>query len=271
MGEIKLQLAEEAAADEAAAQAIATPSAPAVAAAPTPPVAAPAPMPAPAPAVAPQVQAPAQTQPAAPEPQVAGQQHEMSITLEPSQGAEVKLEMKEGAKVNYLWTANGSVVNYDTHGDPYNAPRDFYHGYPLYLEEFEAALRDNPDVRFIWAHAGTSMEIHRTQGKMDFLLPALAQLLARYPNLYIDLSWTVLTPYLLDEQGDPDPAWIQLVSRYPTRFMLGSDVVGTFGSLKKYMFSFAPFLNALPHQVAHQVALSNFLAILPAERRRSIQ
>ena len=143
--------------------------------------------------------------------------------------------------------------------------------YPLYLEEFEAALRDNPDVRFIWAHAGTSMEIHRTQGKMDFLLPALAQLLARYPNLYIDLSWTVLTPYLLDEQGDPDPAWIQLVSRYPTRFMLGSDVVGTFGSLKKYMFSFAPFLNALPHQVAHQVALSNFLAILPAERRRSIQ
>ena len=129
MGEIKLQLAEEAAADEAAAQAVATPSAPAVAAAPTPPVAAPAPTPVPAPAVAPQVQAPVQAQPAAPEPQVAGQQHEMSITLEPSQGAEVKLEMKEGAKVSYLWTANGSVMNYDTHGDPYNAPRDFYHGY----------------------------------------------------------------------------------------------------------------------------------------------
>ena len=37
--------------------------------------------------------------------------------------------MKEGAKVNYLWTANGGVVNYDTHGDPVNAPRGFYHGY----------------------------------------------------------------------------------------------------------------------------------------------
>ncbi|ELK4820549.1 hypothetical protein RVS42_005961 [Pseudomonas aeruginosa] len=53
----------------------------------------------------------------------------MSITLSPNQGAEVKLEMKQGAKVNYRWTANGGVVNYDTHGDPYNAPRDFYHGY----------------------------------------------------------------------------------------------------------------------------------------------
>jgi hypothetical protein len=53
----------------------------------------------------------------------------MTITLAPNQGAEVKLEMKQGTKVNFHWTANGGVVNYDTHGDPYGAPRDFYHGY----------------------------------------------------------------------------------------------------------------------------------------------
>lgn len=61
--------------------------------------------------------------------QAIGKQHEINITLAPNEGAEVKLEMKEGAKVNYLWTANGGVVNYDTHGDPVNAPRGFYHGY----------------------------------------------------------------------------------------------------------------------------------------------
>ena len=129
MGEIKLQLAEEAVADEAAA-----PNSQAPAAAPVVAAAAPAPAPAAAPvqsapASAPVVEAAPAQAPAAPQPQVAGQQHEMSITLKPNQGAEIKLEMKEGAKVNYLWTANGSVVNYDTHGDPYNAPRDFYHGY----------------------------------------------------------------------------------------------------------------------------------------------
>ena len=61
--------------------------------------------------------------------QAIGKQHEINITLNPNEGAEVKLEMKQGAKVNYLWTANGGVVNYDTHGDPVDAPRGFYHGY----------------------------------------------------------------------------------------------------------------------------------------------
>ncbi|MDX7771199.1 MULTISPECIES: amidohydrolase family protein [Aeromonas] len=142
--------------------------------------------------------------------------------------------------------------------------------YPLYLGEFEEALRANPDTRFIWAHAGTSMEIYRTQGKMTFLLPTIEQLLGKYPNLYVDLSWSVLHPYLVDELGNPDPAWVNMVSRYPTRFMLGSDVVGTFGSLSKYMFGFEPFLDALPHDTAHRVALSNLISILPAARQKKI-
>lgn len=119
MGEVKIQLADEARADEVAAQTPTPPPAEAIAVAPTAPATSPS---------APVEVIPAPEQPTAPA-QAAGLQHEMSITLSPNQGAEVKLEMKQGAKVNYLWTANGGVVNYDTHGDPYNAPRDFYHGY----------------------------------------------------------------------------------------------------------------------------------------------
>lgn len=37
---------------------------------------------------------------------------------------------------------------------------------PLYLAEIEEPLRNHPHVRFIWAHAGTSMEIHRHQKKL---------------------------------------------------------------------------------------------------------
>ncbi len=134
---------------------------------------------------------------------------------------------------------------------------------PLYLQEIEESLRNHPNVRFIWAHAGTSMEIHRHQKKLDFLLPTLQRMLEDYPNLYIDLSWSVLKPYLLDKQENPDPEWVKLVSRYPTRFMLGSDVVGRFDSLGEYLSGFAPFLDALPEKVAHQVARDNFLAVLP--------
>lgn len=134
---------------------------------------------------------------------------------------------------------------------------------PLYLQEIEDPLRNHPHVRFIWAHAGTSMEIHRHQEKLDFLLPTLERMLKQYPNLYIDLSWTVLQPYLLDADGKPDAAWVKLVSSYPARFMLGSDVVGRFTSLPDSMSGFKPFLDALPEDVAHQVARDNFLAVLP--------
>ncbi|WP_028748290.1 hypothetical protein [Rhizobium mesoamericanum] len=44
-------------------------------------------------------------------------QDEMSVTLQPGEGAEIKLAMIKGAKANYTWTANGGKVNFDTHGD----------------------------------------------------------------------------------------------------------------------------------------------------------
>lgn len=142
---------------------------------------------------------------------------------------------------------------------------------PLYLPEMEAPLRNHPHVRFIWAHAGTSLEIHRHQEKLDFLLSTLDRMLEAYPNLYIDLSWSMLRPYLLDEQGKPDPDWLKLVRRYPERFMLGSDVVGRFDSMGEYMHGFEPFLDALPAEVAHKVARDNFLAILPRKVRGELE
>jgi hypothetical protein len=100
MGEIKMELAREAAAADAAA--------------PETPVAA----------------SPAPGAGAAPEPaaggSAAGSSDELSITLEPGQGREIKLEMREGARVEYTWVVDGGVVNYDTHGD---RPGLSYHGY----------------------------------------------------------------------------------------------------------------------------------------------
>lgn len=49
--------------------------------------------------------------------QTAARKDEMSVTLQPGKGAEVKLVMTKGAKANFSWTANGGKVNFDTHGD----------------------------------------------------------------------------------------------------------------------------------------------------------
>lgn len=42
---------------------------------------------------------------------------ELNYTLEPGEGIEIKLVMEEGAVAEFEWTANGAVVNHDTHGD----------------------------------------------------------------------------------------------------------------------------------------------------------
>jgi hypothetical protein len=42
---------------------------------------------------------------------------EVSYTLNPGEGIEVKLAMEEGQIARFAWNANGSVVNFDLHGD----------------------------------------------------------------------------------------------------------------------------------------------------------
>ncbi len=37
--------------------------------------------------------------------------------LQPGEGIELKLSMTEGETAIFEWTANGSVLNHDTHGD----------------------------------------------------------------------------------------------------------------------------------------------------------
>ncbi|MBV4486962.1 transmembrane anchor protein [Pseudomonas sp. SWRI153] len=106
MGELKIILAQEALADAAPPQ---------------------------APAPAPQV---AQVQPIAkpvaqptPTPTSALKTNQMSVTLKPGEGTEIKLEVLKGKSVSYEWTAVGGPVNFDTHGEPYNGEKGYFHSY----------------------------------------------------------------------------------------------------------------------------------------------
>lgn len=60
--------------------------------------------------------------------QVARQNHEMSVTLAPDEGTEIKVAMKKGAKVSYEWWTDGGKANFDVHGDS-KALKINYHNY----------------------------------------------------------------------------------------------------------------------------------------------
>ncbi len=114
MGTVKMAIAREAE-QEAAAEATpaAAASAPMMTAqtAPTPAAAA---DPAPVQAIAPAEQAPA------------AKAEEMTLTLAPGQGVEIKAKMRKGASVTYVWVTDGPKLNFDTHGDGAGIS---YHGY----------------------------------------------------------------------------------------------------------------------------------------------
>lgn len=110
MGAIKQKLAKEASADtQAVAKEVAKAPAPAI-----------EPMPAPAQEAAaepPAVVAAPVPIAEAPTPPTSGRKDEMTVTLKPDQGAEIKMQMKKGAQANYSWMIDGGVVNFDEHGD----------------------------------------------------------------------------------------------------------------------------------------------------------
>ncbi|MCD7038965.1 MULTISPECIES: hypothetical protein [Pseudomonas] len=108
MGELKIILAQEALADAAPPQASAPEPAPQIA------------------AVKPEVQ-PA-VQPVA-KSNLALKKDQLTITLKPGEGKEIKLEVLKNRTVNYEWTTVGGPVNYDTHGEPYNGEKGYFHSY----------------------------------------------------------------------------------------------------------------------------------------------
>lgn len=55
-----------------------------------------------------------------------GKVEEVTLTLAPGQAAEIKAQMRKGAKVNYVWSTDGAKLNFDAHGD---GPGIDYHGY----------------------------------------------------------------------------------------------------------------------------------------------
>lgn len=54
----------------------------------------------------------------------------LSLSLDPGQGAEIKVWADKGAEIAFSWSVDGGHVNYDAHGDPLGKkPKSFYHGY----------------------------------------------------------------------------------------------------------------------------------------------
>lgn len=140
MGEIKTRLAREAAEDEAATQAAHSDS-PSRA----------------LPAQASQTPATASMAPSASGTPNVGRslwRDEMTFTLAPGQGTEIKLKMKEGETALFAWTVQGGVVNFDTHGDAPGRSISYEKGRGVPADEGELTAAFTGNHGWFWRNRG---------------------------------------------------------------------------------------------------------------------
>lgn len=102
------------------------------------------------------------------------------------------------------------------------------------------------NLRLIWAHTGIG---GAPAARVDALF-------ARYPRLMGELSYR---PGLTCENGKLCPEWRQLLLKYPTRFMIGSDtwVNQRWQYYDDLMQGYRTWLGDLPPDVARRVAWDN--------------
>lgn len=91
---------------------------------------------------------------------------EMPFTLTPGEGTEIKLKMAEGGKVQYSWFVEGGAVNFDTHGDAPGKSISYEKGRGVATDEgvLEAAFTGNHG--WYWRNRGQAnvKVILRTRG-----------------------------------------------------------------------------------------------------------
>ena len=143
MGEIKTRLAKEAQADAAPAAADAAASATSM-----PPAASPAPTTKPAP-VNEAAAAPAEKATAA-----VKWRDEMTITLSPGEGSEVKMRMKEGERAVFAWSVQGGVVNFDAHGDGGGRSISYEKGRSVPADEGDMVAAFTGNHGWFWRNRG---------------------------------------------------------------------------------------------------------------------
>jgi hypothetical protein len=93
---------------------------------------------------------------------------EFSISLEPGEGGEVKMDMKKGSKATYSWKVEGGTVNHDTHGDGAGGEVSYKKGRGVAGDEGIITAAFDGNHGWFWRNRGTSPVTVKVTASGDF-------------------------------------------------------------------------------------------------------
>ncbi len=111
-------------------------------------------------------------------------------------------------------------------------------------EAVEILFSHNPKAKIIWAHTGFGLSTER-----------VAEMLTKYPMLWGELSYRSG----ITSGGRLTPEWRTLFTKFPDRFLLGSDtwVPERWANYSETMAEYRGWLAQLPPDVAEKIANGN--------------
>ena len=138
---------------------------------------------------------------------------------------------------------------------------------PMFLAQTKELLRRHPGTTIIWAHTGVGRVIHPVHSHAAVMAEILGD--PAFRHVHLDISWDLVARYIVDsEQSLRITA--DLISRFPDRFLFGSDEVGPKTPEKyfKVFEMYQPLWKRLTPEASQQVRKGNYERIFDAARTR---
>jgi hypothetical protein len=138
---------------------------------------------------------------------------------------------------------------------------------PINFKQMKDLLRRHPQTTIIWAHVGLGRIIQPLQNHASLIEGILKD--PAFNHVHFDISWDEVAKYLVQNPGTTERV-AALMTKYPDRFLFGTDVVAPGDTVKYYRtyHLYQPLWNALAPDVRDKVCLGNYDRLFDAARRR---
>jgi hypothetical protein len=138
---------------------------------------------------------------------------------------------------------------------------------PYILAQLKALFGRHPQTTIIWAHVGLGRVVRPVKDQLSLLERALAN--PELAHVHIDISWDETAKYLM-ATPQTTAAVAALISKYPDRFLFGSDVVApeSIESPMAIYNAYDELWKVLTPEVSRQVRLGNYQRLFAAARMK---
>lgn len=138
---------------------------------------------------------------------------------------------------------------------------------PAYLSQMKAVLKRHPNTTIIWAHTGMGRIIHPVQQHAAKVEAILAD--PDFQHVYFDISWDEVAKYLIATPESTKIA-VQLLSRFPDRFLFGTDEVAPPNQQQylKVFEMYQPLWTQLDPTTRQKIQLRNYERIFDKARSK---